>query len=48
MGVHISFVRSVTMDSWNKKQLDMMTKGGNADLIAFWKKHGVDPRAPAP
>jgi len=46
MGVHISFVRSVTMDSWNKKQLDMMTKGGNADLIAFWKKHGVDPRMP--
>ena len=43
-GVHISFVRSVTMDSWNHKQLAMMTNGGNADLQAFWKKHGVDPK----
>ncbi|KAH8064802.1 hypothetical protein JL722_1687 [Aureococcus anophagefferens] len=46
MGVHISFVRSVTMDSWNEKQLALMKGGGNADLIAFWKKHGVDPRMP--
>jgi len=46
MGVHISFVRSVTMDSWNEKQLKLMSNGGNGDLIAFWKKHGVDPRMP--
>ncbi|KAH8083368.1 hypothetical protein JL720_8250 [Aureococcus anophagefferens] len=35
MGVHISFVRSVTMDSWNEKQLALMKGGGNADLIAL-------------
>ena len=46
MGVHISFVRSVTMDSWNEKQLALMKAGGNADLVAFWKRHKVDPRMP--
>ena len=44
MGVHISFVRSVTMDSWSDKQLQMMTKSSNDEVIAFWKKHNVDPR----
>ena len=44
MGVHISFVRSVTMDSWSDKQLKMMTHSSNDELVAFWKKHGVDPR----
>eukprot|EP01084_Bolivina_argentea_P145682 255299_1 len=36
MGVHISFVRSVTMDSWNKIQLARMTYGGNTNLKQFW------------
>ena len=46
MGVHISFVRSVTMDSWSDKQLKMMTHSSNDELVAFWKKHNVDPRMP--
>ena len=29
-----------------REQLALMKGGGNADLIAFWKKHGVDPRMP--
>ncbi|CAM9630977.1 unnamed protein product, partial [Heterosigma akashiwo] len=29
LGVHLSFVRSVTMDSWTDKQIDMMRAGGN-------------------
>ena len=35
MGVHISFVRSVTMDSWSDKQLKMMTHSSNDELVAF-------------
>mmetsp|Transcript_9037 Transcript_9037/g.14753 ORF Transcript_9037/g.14753 Transcript_9037/m.14753 type:complete len:190 (-) Transcript_9037:55-624(-) len=37
MGVHISFVRSINMDSWTKQQLKRMEYGGNAKLKQFWK-----------
>lgn len=36
MGVHITFVRSVTMDGWSKIQLQRMKMGGNDKLKAFW------------
>mmetsp|Transcript_49282 Transcript_49282/g.81966 ORF Transcript_49282/g.81966 Transcript_49282/m.81966 type:complete len:934 (-) Transcript_49282:621-3422(-) len=36
MGVHISFVRSVTMDSWSQIQLSRMKKSGNDRLKKFW------------
>lgn len=42
LGVHISFVRSVGMDSWSAAQLKKMQAGGNADLNAFLAKYGVD------
>ena len=29
LGVHISFVRSITMDSWKDKQIKSMRCGGN-------------------
>jgi len=35
LGVHISFVRSVTMDSWNEKQLKKMEVGGNSRFNEF-------------
>mmetsp|Transcript_4872 Transcript_4872/g.17666 ORF Transcript_4872/g.17666 Transcript_4872/m.17666 type:complete len:458 (+) Transcript_4872:358-1731(+) len=41
LGVHVSFVRSVTMDSWSDKQLKMMEAGGNDELNAFMKACGV-------
>ena len=42
LGVHISFVRSVTMDSWNERQIRAMLAGGNAKLTDHFRKYGVD------
>mmetsp|Transcript_20452 Transcript_20452/g.62258 ORF Transcript_20452/g.62258 Transcript_20452/m.62258 type:complete len:380 (-) Transcript_20452:117-1256(-) len=41
LGVHISFVRSVTMDSWTDKQLASMRNGGNQKYQDFLAAQGV-------
>lgn len=41
LGVHISFVRSVTMDSWSEIQIKKMEAGGNERLNAFLAQYGV-------
>ncbi|KAK9289356.1 hypothetical protein L1049_007511 [Liquidambar formosana] len=41
LGVHISFVRSVTMDSWSEIQLKKMEAGGNEKLNAFFSQYGI-------
>jgi ADP-ribosylation factor GTPase-activating protein 1 len=41
LGVHISFVRSVTMDSWSERQMNSMLAGGNAKFLTHLKKYGV-------
>ncbi|EEF34663.1 ADP-ribosylation factor GTPase-activating protein AGD7 [Ricinus communis] len=41
LGVHISFVRSVTMDSWSEIQIKKMEAGGNEKLNAFLSQYGV-------
>lgn len=41
LGVHISFVRSVSMDSWNEKQIKQMKAGGNDKCNEFLKGHSI-------
>eukprot|EP00245_Coleochaete_scutata_P005971 TRINITY_DN20021_c0_g1_i1.p1 TRINITY_DN20021_c0_g1~~TRINITY_DN20021_c0_g1_i1.p1 ORF type:complete len:471 (-),score=100.61 TRINITY_DN20021_c0_g1_i1:683-2095(-) len=41
LGVHISFVRSVTMDSWSPIQLKKMEVGGNGALNDFFAQYGI-------
>ncbi|TRM68224.1 hypothetical protein BD626DRAFT_481125 [Schizophyllum amplum] len=39
-GVHISFVRSITMDTWQEDQLRRMQAGGNKPFKAFMGAYG--------
>mmetsp|Transcript_16938 Transcript_16938/g.52908 ORF Transcript_16938/g.52908 Transcript_16938/m.52908 type:complete len:424 (+) Transcript_16938:93-1364(+) len=45
LGVHLSFVRSLTMDSWSEKQVAKMREGGNAQLNEWWGKYGIGKSA---
>uniref|UniRef100_A0A7S3H7N3 Arf-GAP domain-containing protein n=1 Tax=Spumella elongata TaxID=89044 RepID=A0A7S3H7N3_9STRA len=37
LGVHISFVRSVNLDSWTNKQVEFMEEWGNGRANAYWE-----------
>lgn len=39
LGVHITFVRSVTMDKWSDVQAKRMSMGGNEKALEFFKSH---------
>jgi len=41
LGVHISFVRSVTMDSWSEIQIKKMEAGGNESFNSFLAQYGI-------
>ncbi|KAK4348518.1 hypothetical protein RND71_031273 [Anisodus tanguticus] len=41
LGVHISFVRSVTMDSWSEIQIRKMELGGNENFNKFVLNYGI-------
>ncbi|EXB82157.1 ADP-ribosylation factor GTPase-activating protein AGD7 [Morus notabilis] len=41
LGVHISFVRSITMDSWSEIQIKKMESGSNDKLNAFLAQYDI-------
>jgi len=45
-GVNVSFVRSVTMDSWSDLQLSLMKSGGNLKLRQFFEYYKMPKDAP--
>ena len=47
LGVHVSFVRSATMDTWTVAQFAMMRLGGNEKQKKFFDKYGVSKSTPA-
>lgn len=40
-GVIYSFIKSINLDAWNRKQLLFMEKGGNARALEYFKKRGL-------
>lgn len=46
LGVHISFVRSIAMDSWTDQQLALMKTGGNDKCNQYLQAKGIGPRTP--
>lgn len=46
LGVHISFVRSITMDQFKQEELLRMEKGGNEAFDAYMSSHNVDLSLP--
>jgi ADP-ribosylation factor GTPase-activating protein 1 len=45
-GVSISFVRSVSMDSWSDKQLNLMSYGGNSRFHNFLEQYKLNEQPP--
>jgi len=41
MGVHISFVRSLKMDRWKRKELKCMELGGNKNAAEYYEANGM-------
>lgn len=46
LGVHISFIRSITMDQFKPEEVLRMEKGGNASCRQFFEKNGLDVTLP--
>lgn len=44
-GVSVSFVRSLTMDSWDQKQIKTLSLGGNLRLKNLLKEYSVPENA---
>ena len=46
LGVHISFVRSSTMDSWSPQQLQYMVQGGNRRFKDYLASYSISDSVP--
>lgn len=46
LGVHISFVRSITMDQFKPEEVLRMEKGGNANCKQYFVDNGIDMSLP--
>lgn len=44
--MHVSFVRSITMDQFKPEELVRMEKGGNELFNEYITSHGIDPKLP--
>ena len=42
MGVNVSFVRSLSMDTWSEKKLKLMAMGGNKKLKEFFQIYDLN------
>ena len=42
LGVHVSMVRSITLDMWTEKQLKLIEEGGNQKLKAFFQTYDLN------
>ncbi|EAX95550.1 GTP-ase activating protein for Arf, putative [Trichomonas vaginalis G3] len=42
LGVHVSFVRSLDLDSWTDEQINVMKCGGNKKARDYFKSIGID------
>jgi len=40
--MQISFVKSLTMDSWTDRQLNLLKEGGNAKFKAFMETYNLN------
>ena len=46
LGVHLSFVRSLQMDSWSPKQIKALEAGGNQKAKSFFARYKVPANLP--
>ncbi|KAL7541436.1 hypothetical protein ACHAXR_010933 [Thalassiosira sp. AJA248-18] len=41
LGVQCSFIKSLTLDSWKRREILCMLEGGNGQLSSFFERHGM-------
>ena len=41
LGVNVSFIKSLTLDSWKRREILCMLEGGNEQLTSFFDRHGM-------
>lgn len=47
LGVHVSFVKSVTLDRWAEHEVEALQRGGNPQFTQFLQQHSALPAEPS-